>query len=97
MYKNAQSLFSTLVWSSLWYAYASPNVYGCPTRWQTDKGQRKFTRLYNEMDAQEGHLLNGCCIYGEKGHNIKTCETRQRMLFFYICFKLNQLQLMFLI
>jgi hypothetical protein len=49
------------------------------------------------MDARERHLLNRYGICGQRGHNRKTCETRQRMLFFCISFKLCKLQLLFLI
>jgi len=55
-----------------------------------DKGQKKSTRLRNEMDAIKGHSLNKGDICSQKGNNIKTCETKQHMLFyftFYICLK----------
>jgi hypothetical protein len=43
------------------------------------------------MDAREGYSLNISSICCQIGHNKKTCETRQHILFFYIYFKLCQL------
>ena len=40
------------------------------------------------MNARVEQSLNRCDIYSQRDHNITTCETRQRMLFFFV-FVLN--------